>query len=318
MVRIKGLWCPPGVPLRSFPTGGRLRACGVHPVSVARFSHESHPKHSEAHSAREQGSAFPVEAPPRYKIRLQLTRHPRTYCVSRSFSLQEICSREDRRFLFSLQQPETDVDGQALWHFALLYFGAIISSAGGVLSRVLWNFFSLEDLHEVFSPRSTRYNPKAARWPGLPFISNSSSIFGSLVCRSRQTAELFLHGRSFFRSAEQSPVVAGITPSPTGVVFTTSTDSYPATLSQPWSSCSTHLLRRVLLSYSFRDQRKNLPWNDVTPPTFSSPPLTLLRVRDNLSCPPDINAASFLQGFIVTCRPLGAPHRCLSRSYEFA
>ena len=23
MVRIKGLWCPPGVPLRSFPTGGR-------------------------------------------------------------------------------------------------------------------------------------------------------------------------------------------------------------------------------------------------------------------------------------------------------
>ena len=130
------------------------------------------------------------------------------------------------------------------------------------------NFFLFEDLHEAFSPRSTRYNPKAARWPGLPFISNSSSIFGSLVCRSRQTAELFLHGRSFFRSAEQSPVVAGITPSPTGVVFTTSTDSYPATLSQPWSSCSTHLLRRVLLSYSFRDQRKNLPWNDATPPTF--------------------------------------------------
>ena len=23
MVSIKGLWCPPGVPLRSFPTGGR-------------------------------------------------------------------------------------------------------------------------------------------------------------------------------------------------------------------------------------------------------------------------------------------------------
>ena len=218
--------------------------------------------------------------------------------------------------MFSLQQPETDGDGQALRHFALLYFGAIISSAAGVLSRVLRNFFLFEDLHEAFSPRSTRYNPKAARWPGLPFISNSSSIFGSLVCRSRQTAELFLHGRSFFRSAEQSPVVAGITPSPTGVVFTTSTDSYPATLSQPWSSCSTHLLRRVLLSYSFRDQRLNLPWNDVTPPT-SSPPLTLLRVRDNLSCPPDINAASFLQGFIVTCRPLGAPHRCLSRSYEY-
>ena len=120
-----------------------LRACGVHPVSVARFSHESHPKHSEAHSAREQGSAFPVEAQPRYKIRLQLTRHPRTYRVSRSFSLQEICSREDRRFLFSLQQPETDVDGQALWHFDLLYFGSIISSAGGVLSRVLLDFFSL-------------------------------------------------------------------------------------------------------------------------------------------------------------------------------
>ena len=143
-----------------------------------------------------------MEASPRYKIRPLLTRHPRKNCFPRSFSLQEIFRLENRRFLFSLQQPETGADGQALRHFVLLYFCAIISSAGGVLSRVLLNFFSFEDLHEGFSPRSTRYNPPAARWPGLPFISNSSSIFGSPVCRSRQTAELFLHGRSFFRSAE--------------------------------------------------------------------------------------------------------------------
>ena len=173
-------------------------------MSVARFSHGSHPKHSEAHSAREQGSAFPVEAQPRYKIRHQLTRHPRTYRVSRSFSLQEICSREDRRFLFSLQQPETDVDGQALWHFALLYFGAIISSAGGVLSRVLRNFFSLEDLHEVFSPRSTRYNPRAGpAFPPFHYFEFKFNIWKAHTPIAAHSRTFFFTRRSFFpRSAE--------------------------------------------------------------------------------------------------------------------
>ena len=117
--------------------------------------------------------------------------------------------------------------------------------------------------------------PPAARWPGLPFISNSSSIFGSLRVPKPPNSRTFSPRPEFFQiSWKQSPVVAGITPSPTGVVLTTSTDSWvAAALSQLWSSCSTHLLRRVLLSYSFRDQRKNLPWNDATPPT-SSPPLT--------------------------------------------
>ena len=271
------------LPYSKFCCEKPLRRRALFPRSVSKFT-----------ALVSKDPRFPWKASPRYKIRPLLTRHPRKNRFPRSFSLQEIFRLENRRFLFSLQQPETGADGQALRHFVLLYFCAIISSAGGVLSRVLLNFFSFEDLHEGFSPRSTRYNPPAARWPGLPFISNSSSIFGSPVCRSRQTAELFLHGRSFFRSAEnKAPLLRASTPSPTGVVLTTSTDSWvAAALSLPWSSCSTHLLRRVLLSYSFRDQHKNLPWNDATPPT-SSPPLTNLRVPVNLSSPPDINKQVF-------------------------
>ena len=117
--------------------------------------------------------------------------------------------------------------------------------------------------------------PRAARRFVFSFISNSSSIFGSLSVPKPPNSRTFSPRPEFFQiSWKQSPVVAGITPSPTGVVLTTSTDSWvAAALSLPWSFCSTHLLRRVLLSYSFRDQRKNLPWNDATPPT-SSPPLT--------------------------------------------
>ena len=177
------------------------------------------------------------------------------------------------------------------------------------------DFFFLEDLHEVFSPRSTCYNPRAARRFVFSFISNSSSIFGELKRRSPPNRRTFSPRPEFFQISED----LWKAPPPTGVVFTTSTDSYHfAALSQPWSSCSTHLRRRVLLSYSLRDQRKNLPWNDATPPTFSSPPLTILRVRVNLSCPPISTTQVFLQGFIVTCRPLGATTSVSRRSYEYA
>ena len=166
-----------------------------------------------------------MEASPRYKIRPLLTRHPRKNCFPRSFSLQEIFRLENRRFLFSLQQPETGADGQALQHFVLLYFCAIISSAGGVLSRVLLNFFSFEDLHEGFSTRSTRQTPRAARRFPFQFISNSSSIFGRLQRRLLpQQLNFFFTGEVFSDQLRTQPKA----PSPTGVVFTTSTDSYPS------------------------------------------------------------------------------------------
>ena len=167
------------------------------------------------------------------------------------------------------------------------------------------DFFFLEDLHEVFSPRSTRYNPRAARRFFFSFISNSSSIFGKPKCRSPLNRRTFSPRPEFFQISED----LWKAPPPTGVVFTTSTDSYHfAALSQPWSSCSTHLRRRVLLSYSLRDQRKNLPWNDATPPTFSSPPLTILRVRVNLSCPPISTNASFSARFHSNLPPAGSDH----------
>ena len=99
-LRIKGLWCPPGVPLRSFPTGGRLRACGVHPVS--------------------------------------------------------------------------------------------------------WNFFSLEDLHEVFSPRSTRYNPRAGpAFPPFHYFEFKFNIWKARTPIAAHSRTFFFTRRSFFpRSAE--------------------------------------------------------------------------------------------------------------------
>jgi hypothetical protein len=191
-----------------------------------------------------------VEASPRYKIRPLLTRHPRKNCFPRSFSLQEIFRLENRRFLFSLQQPETGADGQALQHFVLLYFCAIISSAGGVLSRVLLNFFSFEDLHEGFSTRSTRQTPRAARRFPFQFISNSSSIFGRLQRRLLpQQLNFFFTGEVFSDQLRTQPKA----PSPTGVVFTTSTDSStPDQLRCPKQfllPCSSRFCTR-------RDQRK--------------------------------------------------------------
>ena len=94
------------------------------------------------------------------------------------------------------------------------------------------DFFFLEDLHEVFSPRSTRYNPRRPAGPASHLFRIQVQYLEVSVCRSRQTAELFLPGRSFFRSAED-PWKA---PSPTGVVFTTSTDSYPGSAEMPHAS----------------------------------------------------------------------------------
>ena len=52
--------------------------------------------------------------------------------------------RKSSFFVFATATRNVDGDGQALRHFALLYFGAIISSAAGVLSRVLRTFSCLK------------------------------------------------------------------------------------------------------------------------------------------------------------------------------
>ena len=155
-LRLNRLWCPPGVRRRQktfFATFQDFRS-----ALELGLGHPWNPNH-----VTKLGPCSPCSP--------RKNRDPGT------FSLQEIFLFENRRFLFSPQRPETRRWRPGPSVFDYLDFGLNISSAGDVLSRVLLDFFFLEDLHEVFSPRSTRYNPTAARRPFLSFISNLSLIF---------------------------------------------------------------------------------------------------------------------------------------------
>ena len=88
----------------------------------------------------------------------------------------------------------------------------------------LWNFFSFENLSKCFRPdQRVRFEG----WPGaffFSFISNSSSIFGKLKRHWPPNRRTFSPRPEFFQISED----LWKAPSPTGVVFTTSTDSYPS------------------------------------------------------------------------------------------
>ena len=88
----------------------------------------------------------------------------------------------------------------------------------------LWNFFPFGNLSKCFRPD---LRLRFEGWPGVfsfHLFRIQVQYLESSNADRRLTAELFLPGRSFFRSAED----LWKAPSPTGVVFTTSTDSYPS------------------------------------------------------------------------------------------
>ena len=103
----------------------------------------------------------------------------------------------------------------------------IFRMLGMSCAMFLSNFFSFGNLSKCFRPD---LRLRFEGWPGAfsPHLFRIQVQYLESSCADcRLTAELFLPGRSFFRSAED----LWKAPSPTGVVFTTSIDS--STLPSP-------------------------------------------------------------------------------------
>ena len=132
-----------------------------------------------------------MEPQPRHTIRtlltLSLSKKPEPWNVLPSGDLS---FRKSSLFVFA---TATRNEAVAARPFDIRLFGLRFKyfECRGCPELSPFGLFFLEDLHEVFSPRSTRYNPRAVRRPFLSFMSNLSSIFGRLVCR------MLLNSRTF-------------------------------------------------------------------------------------------------------------------------